>query len=210
MLARVFGLLESLISLARRARCRRCVTLDQSDRPAHRHGRRRRALCDSGGGAWRRLTRLDRYIGELDKEIALLHGVPMLQPLPLPAIEHLARGLEPVHVRAGQAVFRQGDAADRFYVIETGVADVAGNGRLVTTLGPGEGFGEIALLHRVRRTATVRATTDLQLQALACIRFLPIVTRFPPSAREAGTEVETMLDRFSPDENTDDQNGSRH
>jgi hypothetical protein len=62
----------------------------------------------------------------------------------------------------------------------------------------------------VRRTATVRATTDLQLQALACIRFLPIVTGFPPSAREAGTEVETMLDRFSPDENTDDQNGSRH
>ena len=42
---------------------------------------------------------------ELDKEIALLHGVPMLQPLPLPAIEHLARGLEPVHVPAGQAIF---------------------------------------------------------------------------------------------------------
>jgi hypothetical protein len=91
--------------------------------------------------AWRRLTRLDRYLGELDKEIALLHGVPMLQPLLLPAIEHLARGLEPVHVRAGQAVFRQGDAAGRFCVIETGVADVVGNGRLVTTLGRGSVSG---------------------------------------------------------------------
>ena len=41
----------------------------------------------------------------LFKEIGLLHGVPMFQPLPLPAIEQLARGLEPVHVAGGQAVF---------------------------------------------------------------------------------------------------------
>ena len=89
--------------------------------------------------AWRRLRRLDRYIGVLDEEIGLLHGVPMLQPLPLPAIEQLARGLEPIHVPAGQAVFRQGDPADRFYVIETGAAEVVGDGRLITTLGPGTG-----------------------------------------------------------------------
>jgi CRP-like cAMP-binding protein len=134
----------------------------------------------------------------------------MLQPLPLPAIEQLARGLEPVYMSAGQAVFRQGDPADRFYVIETGAADVIGDGRLVTTLGPGEGFGEIGLLRRVPRTAMVRAATDLELQALTCDRFLPVVTGFPPSSREAGTEVEGMLHRFSPGESTDDQNGPRH
>lgn len=95
------------------------------------------ALCPSlVVVAWRRLRHLDRDIGELDKEVGLLHGVPMFQPLPLPAIEQLARGLEPVHVPAGQAVFRQGDPADRFYVIEAGAADVVGDGRLVTTLGP--------------------------------------------------------------------------
>jgi CRP-like cAMP-binding protein len=146
-------------------------------------------------------------MGELDKEIALLHGVPMLQPLPLPAIEQLARGLEPVHVPAAQAVFRQGDPGDRFYVIETGAAEVIGDDRLLTTLGPGEGFGEIALLRRVPRTATVRAATDLELHALTCVRFLPVVTGFPPSAREAGAEVEEMLDRFSPDKPPDDQSG---
>jgi hypothetical protein len=48
------------------------------------------------------------------------------------------------------------------------------------------------------------------LHALTCDRFLPVVTGFPPSAREAGAEVEEMLDRFSPSESTDDQNGSRH
>jgi hypothetical protein len=133
--------------------------------------------------AWRRLRRLDRYIGELDSEIGLLHSVPMFQPLPLPAIEQLARGLESVQVPAGQPVFRQGDPADRFYVIETGTADVVGDGRIVTKLGPGDGFGEIALLRRVPRTAAVLAAGDLELQALTCNRFLPVVTGFPPSAR---------------------------
>jgi hypothetical protein len=167
------------------------------------------ALCPILVAAtWRRLGRPDRNIGELDDQIGLLQGVPMFQPLPLPAIEQLARGLEPLHLPAGQAVFRQGDPADRFYVIEAGAADVVGDGRLVTTLGPGEGFGEIALLRRVRRTATVRAATDLELQALTYDRFLPVVTGFPPSSREARAEVEEMLDRFSPGESDDDQNRS--
>jgi Cyclic nucleotide-binding domain len=210
VLARVFGLFESLISLAvglGALIASILIELTSVSVALIIVG----ALCPSVVlVAWRRLRHLDSYIGELDKEISLLHGVHMLQPLPLPAIEHLARGLEQVHVRAGQAVFRQGDPADRFYVIETGTADVIGDGHLVTTLGPGEGFGEIALLRRVPRTATVRAATDLQLQTLTCERFLPVVTGFPPSSREAGAEVEEMLDRFSPEKPSDDQNGPRH
>ena len=204
VLARVFGLFESLITVAvGLGALVASLLIELTNLPA--------ALVIVGAlgpilvlAAWRRLRRLDRYIGVLDKEITLLHGVPMLQPLPLPAIEHLARGLEPVHIPAGQTVFRQGDLADRFYVIEAGQADVVGDGHLVTTLGPGEGFGEIALLRRVPRTAMVRAATDLDLYALRCDRFLPVVTGFPPSAREAGAEVEEMLDRFSPGEHTDD------
>src|SRR5215207_3396034 len=200
VLARVFGLLESLISLAvglGAVVASLLINLTSLGIALVVVG----ALCPSLViVAWRRLRRLDRYIGELDKEITVLHGVHMFQPLPLPAIEQLARGLEPVHVPAGRAVFRQGDPADRFYLIETGAADVIGDGHLVTTLGPGEGFGEIALLRRVPRTAMVRATADLELQALTCDRFLPVVTGFPPSSREAGAEVEEMLNRFSPGE----------
>jgi hypothetical protein len=63
------------------------------------------ALCPSLVlPAWLHLRHLDRDIEELDSEIGLLHGVPMFLPLPLPAIEQLARG-EPIHVPAGQAVF---------------------------------------------------------------------------------------------------------
>jgi MFS family permease len=210
VLARLFGLQESLVSLTVGVGAVvASLLIDLTSVPVAMVAVG--ALCPIlVAVAWRRLVQPDRDIGELDKEIGLLRRVPMFQPLPLPAIEQLARGLESVHVPAGQAVFRQGDPADRFYVIETGAADVIGDGRLLTTLGPGDGFGEIALLRRVPRTATVRAATDLELHALTCDRFLPVVTGFPPSAREAGAEVEEMLDRFSPGESTDDQNGSRH
>jgi MFS family permease len=203
VLARVFGLQESVVSLTvglGAVVASLLIELTSVSVALVAVG----ALCPIlSVAAWRRLKHLDRYVGVLDKEIKMLHSVPMLQPLPLPAVEHLARGLEPVHVPAGQAVFRQGDPADRFYVIEAGMADVIGDGHLITTLGPGDGFGEIGLLRRVPRTATVRAATDLELQALRCDRFLPVVTGFPPSAREAAASVAEMLGRFGQDGPTD-------
>ena len=87
--------------------------------------------------SWWGLRSLDRSVDALDEEVGLLQQVPMFRPLPLPAIEQLARGLEPVTVIAGDAVFRQGDLGDRYYVIESGRADVVGDGRVVAELGPG-------------------------------------------------------------------------
>jgi MFS family permease len=156
-------------------------------------------LCPIAVAAsWHRLRRLDQSIGIRDQEIALLQAVPLLNPLPLPAVERLARGLQPVSVSAGDVVFHQGDTGDRFFVIESGTAEVIGDERLVATLGPGEAFGEIALLRRVPRTATVRAARDLRLQALTSDHFLPAVLGFTPSAREAGVAVDEKLGRFSP------------
>ena len=210
VLARVFGLLESLIALSvGMGALVASLLIDFFSVPT--------ALVVAGAlcpilvvAAWRRLRRLDRYIGVLDKKIGLLHRVPMLQPLPLPAIEQLARALEPIWVPAGRVVFRQGDPADRYYMIEQGAADVVGNGRLVTRLGSGEGFGEIALLRRMPRTAMVRAATDLQLHSLTRERFLPVVTGFPPSARQASASVDTLLDRFSPEGTANDTSVPMH
>jgi predicted MFS family arabinose efflux permease len=150
--------------------------------------------------SWWRLRRLDRSVDALDVEVSLLQQVPMFQPLPLPSIEQLARGLEPVEVAAGTPVFTQGDLGDRYYVIESGTADVIGDGRVVATLGEGEGFGEIALLRRTRRTATVSAHTALRLKALAAERFTAVVLGYAPSAEAAATSVDQQLDRFAPDE----------
>ena len=84
------------------------------------------------------------------------------------------------------------------HYVASGEGMFSAQGRL-WAVGPGQGFGEIGLLRRVPRTATVRAATDLRLHALTGERFLPVVTGFPPSSREAATSVATMLDRFRPD-----------
>ena len=198
VLARVFGMLESLVALTvglGSIVASVLVELFGVQVALIAIG----VLCPIlAAAAWLRLRRLDRFIGVRDQEISLLQAVPMLRPLPLPAIEQLARGLEPVSIPAGQVVLHQGDVGDRFYVIESGTAEVTGDGRLVATLGQGQGFGEIALLRRVPRTATIRASSALRLQALASDHFLPVVTGFTPSAREAETSVGSMLDRFTP------------
>jgi MFS family permease len=198
VLARVFGLLESLGALAVGLGAVAASALVEAADV-------RTALVVVGVvcpvlvlAASRRLARLDRSIGVRDQEIALLQGVPMLGPLPLPAIEQLARGLHPVAAPAGSVLFEQGDPGDVYYVIEDGEVEVLGDGQVVATLGAGEGFGEIALLRSGPRTATVRAATDLRLQVLTSESFLPVVTGFTPSAQEAGTSVEAMLARFSP------------
>jgi MFS family permease len=154
-----------------------------------------------------RLRGMDRSIGVRDRDIGLLQAVDMLNVLPLPAIEQLARGLEPVTVPAGQVVISQGDVGDRYYVIESGEADVLGDGDVVARLGPGEGFGEVSLLRRIRRTATIQATSDLRLQVLRCEHFLPVILGYTPSAREAETVVDTMLDRYTPHDNPEQSPG---
>jgi MFS family permease len=207
VLGRVFGVLESLVALSTG------VGAVLAALAIDRYGVRGALvivglLCPvAAAAAWRRLRHLDRSVDLRDHEIGMLQRVAMLNVLPLPGLERLARGLEPVAVPAGQLVFSQGDIGDRYFVIESGEAEVIGDGRFVTRLGPGEGFGEIALLRRIRRTATVRAGSELRLHALRSDRFLPVVLGYTPSAREAGTVVDTMLDRFTPRDSVEHVSG---
>jgi MFS family permease len=198
VLARVFGVLESLVALSIGVGAIAASLLVDSAgiRPALVAVG---LLCPVlAVASWQRLRGMDRSIGVRDHDIDMLHAVAMFKVLPLPAIERLARGLESVDVPTGQVVFHQGDVGDNYFVIDSGEAEVIGDGRVVATLGPGHGFGEIALLRRTRRTATVRASSELRLKSLRSDRFLPVVLGYTPSAREAGVEVDSMLDRFTP------------
>jgi Cyclic nucleotide-binding domain len=147
---------------------------------------------------WRRLQAIDASIVHRDDEIQVLRKVAMFRPLPMPAIDNLALHVDHVHFAAGQEVFRRGDRGDRFYVIEDGEADVIGERRLIRTLGPGDGFGEIALLHDTPRTATVRARTRLALYTLDRRHFVSAVSDYQSSAREAGTLMHDRLGTYDP------------
>jgi NADH:ubiquinone reductase (H+-translocating) len=79
-------------------------------------------------------------------------------------------GLRREHYETGQAVVRQGEVGQAIYVITSGTADIireTPDGEVVvTTLGPGDHFGEKAVFERSRRTATVRATSPLEVLSL--------------------------------------------
>ena len=119
----------------------------------------------------------------------------MFAPLPAQTLERLASELRPVSLRPAQTLFRRGDAGDRFYVVASGSVDVAVDGR-VQPLGPGECFGEIALLRDVPRTATVAASASgAELYALERDEFVAAVTGHPESASAAEAVV---TERLSP------------
>lgn len=144
--------------------------------------------------AWPRLRTIDRSITYRDEEIGVLQQVAMLRVLPVPAIDTLALRLAHGDVGAGQDVFRQGDAGDRFYVIADGEADVIRDGRLIRTMRRGDAFGEIALLRSTTRTTTVRARTPLRLYTLDGRDFVSVISGYRSSACEADALVLERLE----------------
>jgi MFS family permease len=123
-------------------------------------------------------------------EMARLRTLPMFAPLGPPALEGLARAIVPVEAAAGAVVVREGDPGHHFYVIAEGEVTVLPAG---IVLRRGDGFGEIALLRDVPRTATVTALTDVRLDALDKATFLAAVTGHEGAARAADERVESLL-----------------
>jgi CRP-like cAMP-binding protein len=109
-----------------------------------------------------------------------LADVTLFAGLPPARLESAMRAAAIVPVQQGELVIRQGDEADRFYVIGEGEVEVTqsaeGQTRVLRRMGPGEVFGEIGLLSGVPRTATVTAVGDGRLLALEREAFLELVS----------------------------------
>jgi MFS family permease len=147
----------------------------------------------------RSLTRVQPPAPELTRTLELIRSVPLFAPLPPTELEYLARSVRTVNVPAGEVVFTQGDRGDRYFLIADGEVEVNVDGRLMTTLGPGEGFGEIALLRDVPRTATVTAKTSVTLYGLERDEFLGAVTGHAKSVQAAETVIASRLGTAAPE-----------
>jgi MFS family permease len=134
---------------------------------------------------WPQLTGMDRAARIPEEQLDLLRSSQIFAPLPPPTLERLAESLEEVPIELGRVVVRQGETGDRFYLVRDGTLEVSINGRQVQTLGPGDSFGEIALLRDVPRTASVIAQSEGMLYALDRDTFLPAVTGFAQSLSAA-------------------------
>jgi CRP-like cAMP-binding protein len=92
-----------------------------------------------------------------------LEGVALFSGLSKKERRQLGQWTEEVSVPAGYELAKQGQFAHEFFVIEDGAAKVIQDGELLTELGPGDFFGEIGLLETQRRTASVVASTPMDL-----------------------------------------------
>lgn len=143
--------------------------------------------------SWHRLGAIDRAYALPTRQLDLLRAIPIFAPLPEAQLEQLARALREQSVSAGEPVVREGESGDRFYVVESGDLDVSVHGDKVRMIGPGDHFGEIALLRDVPRTATVTARSDTGLYVLDQDEFIAAVTGHAPSAEAADAVVSQRL-----------------
>ena len=147
---------------------------------------------------WRKINALDAEALAPLRELELLRSIPLFRPLPATTLGQLASSLIPVKATPGTDLIREGEAGDRFYVIATGEVDVSSQGQHLSTQGPGDHFGEIALLRDVPRTATVTAKTAVELYALERDEFLSAVTGHAASAEAADAVISTRLAGLRP------------
>src|SRR4029077_3685471 len=131
----------------------------------------------------RRLIEIDSDVAPAS-QLALIESVAVFAPLSLVAKERIASHLVQVDVASGEIVIRAGEVGDRFYVVGDGALTIDAGSQGVR-VGPGDFFGEIALLRDVPRTATVRANTDARLFALERDDFLAVVTGNALAGNEA-------------------------
>jgi hypothetical protein len=144
--------------------------------------------------SWTRVARIDAAAPAPDAaDLRVLASVPIFAPLPGTSLEHLASRLVPLRLESGSVIVREGDKGDRFYIVADGEIEVSQDREVVSTLGAGDHFGEIALLRDVPRTATVTARTPVVLYALDRDDFLAAVTGHQPSSEAAESVISARL-----------------
>lgn len=109
----------------------------------------------------------------------LLRRVPLFAGLDERHLQQLSDEFSRRTFSAGEVIAAEGEGGRTFFVIEEGDATVSVGGRDVGTLGPGDAFGEIALIDRDPRSASVTAATDMTAYMLPIWSFRPIVESSP-------------------------------
>jgi CRP-like cAMP-binding protein len=123
----------------------------------------------------------------------LLQGVPLFADFDRRELERMARSFKERTFNAGDTVAEEGKGGVGFFVIGDGQAKVTVHGEERGTLGPGDYFGEVALLDEGARTATIVAESDLRCYGLTSWEFRPLVEN---DARIAWKLVQALAKRL--------------
>jgi CRP-like cAMP-binding protein len=119
--------------------------------------------------------------------------IPLFQGLSKHQRERVSTWADEVDLEPGKHLVEQGDFAHEFFVIEEGTAEVIVDGDHVDALGPGDFFGEIALLETERRTASVVATAPLRCIVMHARQFGAMEQTMPEVAEQIRQEMRRRL-----------------
>lgn len=132
-----------------------------------------------------------------DTRVELLRGLPLFELCSKRDLRRIAAIAVEQEIEADEELIREGEPAGEFYVVVEGEVDVRRRGRRIARLGTGSFVGEIALLSRSPRTATVIATTPLRVLAISGRDFVALLDTLP----ELWLKVaRTLADRVDADE----------
>ena len=129
-----------------------------------------------------------------DAKIEYIASVPLFERCSKRELSAIAALADQVEFPEGRVLAREGELGREFFVLTNGIAEVRRRGRLVTTLGSGEFFGEIALVSNVPRTATVTTVSPAQALVVSSRDFWSLLDESPQTQRKI---LETVGNRLA-------------
>ncbi len=126
-----------------------------------------------------------------------LENVAIFSDLTKAELERVSRWTDEVSVPEGYELAREGQFAHEFFIIEDGIAAVVANGDRIAELGAGDFFGEIGLLETERRTASVIATTPMELIVMFEREFRQMEREMPSVATRVRSAIRARLEANS-------------
>lgn len=155
-------------------------------------------FVDDKGGFLRKVSSRRRYLFEHRQEetgdvLDRMANVEVMKNLPPSEAQAIVPLLEPISIKQGETIFDEGDQGDSFYMIVSGEAEVKKGGKVMTTLGTGEVFGEMALLNSETRSATVVAHTDMEVYQLKQEHFDDVLLKSPSIANSLSRALAKRL-----------------
>lgn len=124
---------------------------------------------------------------------ATLAAIPIFSECSRKELKAISKLVTPVEIPAGKVLVKEGDPGREFMIIVSGTATVRRGGRKVDSLGPGDFFGELAVLVGVPRTATVTADTDMTVEAMNRQEFSSLLDESPAMAKKILTAAVKRL-----------------
>ena len=131
-----------------------------------------------------------------DAKVELLKRVPLFSKLDKKGLQGVAQIADELDLPAGKEMATEGDRGREFFVLLKGEADVMKGGRSINTMKEGDFFGEIALVTKMPRTATVTATTDVDVLVITEQAFDNLLKKSPEIGRSV---AEALAERVAPE-----------